>query len=207
MASKYSLAERLRKQLQARLSTEAKVSQQQAAIAIGAARNELIQRKVYADYYAERVLSVSNYITEYGYDEPLKPTWDSDRNLYSLKLPAQPIELPNGVGIQEVKRKGETEYAMIRVEPFSGNLYRGMAGANLPRPKYFVKGRTLYFDEESVGDKTEIIVSMVADSAGIGDLDTLPIDPDMELMIITRAKEILLVPNNPEDVLNDNVST
>lgn len=205
-SSKYSLAERLVKQIQSRMSKEAKIGLREAILAIGSARDSVVRNKVLSDYY-EGGVRTSNYLSEFGYDEKLTPTWDGDRGLYSLSLPALPIQLPKNIAIQDVSIKGQTEYAFVQVAPFSGNLYRNLAASNIPRPAFFQKGGSIYFSPDTVGEKSEIIISMIAQSSGIADRDTLPIDPDMELEIITLAKEILLAPNNPEDTLNDGVGT
>ena len=204
-SSKFSLAERVRKELQAVMDTESKVTQQQAILTVGSARDKLVYNRLIGDYQANKSINYAMYLSEFGYDTPLNPTWDADRNLYSLQLPALPIELPRNSGIQDVHIKGQTEYSFVQVEPFSGNMYRGMAASKLPRPTFFQKGGTLYFPPTAVSEKSEIIISEVAQSSGIGDRDTLPIDPSMELDIIALAKEMLLMPDKPEDNITDGV--
>ena len=203
--SLYSLAERLRKQLQSRLSTEAKVSMQEAILAIGSARDKIIQNKLYAQYHTDGHMVIQNLMSEYGYDEKLNPVWDADRELYSLRLPALPIELPKNSGIVDVRVKGQKDYSFIQSEPFNGTMYRGLAAATIPRAEFFQKGANIYFSEDSVGGKTNIILTMIASSSGINDRDTLPIDPDMEMDIIEMAKQTVLTPDKPVDVLNDGV--
>ena len=152
MDSKYSLAERVMKRIQARLSTDSKVSIQQAILAVGSARDKLLQAKLYADSYGDREVSKSTYITEYGWDGELKPYWDTNKKMFYITLPTIPIELRNDGGMVNVTNSCDNDYSYVRVAPFSANLYRGLGAANLPRPVYFRKRYKVYFNGKDTSE-------------------------------------------------------
>lgn len=128
--------------------------------------------------------------------------FDDDRERCYIDLPAVPMSLPGMQGIQEVRpQTGDvaTDVAMIPIMPNELELFRSLnVGSEIFKDQFcFEPSRDkIWFterDNETLleADIEEVEVKLVVlDPAQIGDNDTLPVPPEMEMDII---KDVLML--------------
>lgn len=142
---------------------------------------------------------------------------DQDRERCYIDLPAVHMNLPGGLGIQEVRpQTGDiaTDVAMIPILPNEIELFRSLnVGSEIFKDQWcFEPSRDkIWFTEcdnetllEAGIEEVEVKL-VVLDPAQIGDNDTLPVPPEMEMDII---KDVLLLhgynPQQAADLINNN---
>lgn len=199
--SKYQLAERLRKELQPRLTTDTKVMQNEAESAIADARDKLLKDLLWSRYFAGESLRTDAFTSEFGFDESLRPKYDSKRKLWYLWLPAQPLDLPKNSAIVSVGIIGENDIYFVRTSPRSKNLFRNLPGSSLPRQTYWIEGEKMFFGKD-LSEESCLYVKMVAEGKSIDSRVFFPMPPDMEMEVIELAKQKYI--NQPaEDPTDD----
>lgn len=199
--SKYELAERLRKEMQPRLTPNTKVSQQEAELAVSDARDKLLKDLIWNRYYQGESLRTDAFTSEFGFDEHLHPTYDSKRKLWYLWCPAQPLDLPKNSGIVSVGIVGENDILFVRTSPRSKNLFRNLPASNLPRQTYWLEGDKIFFGKD-LNEQSCLFVKMVAEAKSVDSREFLPMPPDMELEVIELAKQ-KYINQPPADPVND----
>jgi|DEB0MinimDraft_3_1074331.scaffolds.fasta_scaffold16870_2 hypothetical protein len=203
MESKYSLAEQVRKVIQPRLSTDTKVTQQEAMLTVGNVADKLIQVKLYQEYYADGGMDLSPFIQTY---KNVTAEYDEEDCEWFAWLPAKPIGLPKASGLVELYVKGYADYPLIRTFTSNRALYRNLDGGSLPRGTYWQENDKIIFGQEMSG-KQNLILKMVSQMSDLDDNQELNIDPSMAAEIIQLSVQSLLQVNGQEDINNDNIGT
>jgi len=203
-SSIYSISERAKKIIDPRLTTDSKVTMQELVQAVGNVRDKLVMDEAYSQRYSNETIDVDEILKSYGYKESLNPEWDVDRNSWKLKLPALPIDLPHSAGLRGVSVKCDDMISMVRTEPGSRNMFRGMFAAALPRDSYHRELDEIYFHQEMTEDM-EMVCQIVPSSSSLSDREQVPIARHTEINIIIQVSEFYLgVKAVAEDaILND----
>jgi|TARA_R110002167_G_scaffold3714_1_gene17999 hypothetical protein len=185
------------------MTTDSKVTMQEMLQTIGSARDKLIANEAYSQRYAEEPIEVDEIIKSYGYTEVINPEWDSTRNSWKLQLPAIPIELPYSAGLRGVSVRGNDNLSMVRVEPNSNNMFRGLYGSSIPRDTYHREMNEIYFHQAMTEDMC-IVMQIVPASKSLNSREEIPISQTMEIDIIKQVSEFYLsVGQVPEDSISD----
>lgn len=120
-------------------------------------------------------------------------------------LPAQPINLPRGMGVWRVYSQKNPSVSWIPIQAGSTFMLNGMIDDSLDllnTYEYF-DNKTLYFNNTVAEMPTDMKVQMVVvDPDQISETDLLPIPADMEEDVITDVLRIVGM-NETEDNLND----
>lgn len=145
-----------------------------------------------------------------AFDEPLQHTYiatytnvtvtnDTQRQRNYALLPARPMHLPGGLGIQEVRPytgKPAKDVPMIPIMPHEISLFSGLnTGMEIFKDSYCWEPDRdrVWFTEKN--DATLIDNSITAveikmaviDPAQVGTTDELPISPEMEIDVISQV--------------------
>lgn len=209
MATKRGLGIRILKMLNPKLTQDAKVSIQEISIAVGTARDSIVTNKLLRQYYNGDAIVYGAYIKEYGYDSPISVSYNTQKNLYYVEMPAFPLNLPNGTGIREVGIVGcEGENTFIPLNPQSRGLYKNLYGSHsqLPRVGYWFEGYNMNFSKD-LSENNNIYMKMIPASEYLSDRDEFYISPDDEADIMRSVLENYLpISQIPEDLRNNNIS-
>ena len=129
-----------------------------------------------------------------------------DKTKYAI-LPAIPIGLPMGRGIQEVCFDDDSEQAMIPLPSNYKTLYGNLASSSLQgQVGYYYKQDKLYFyNYPNLDTEQTVSISMVAPINGLDTDDTFTLLPEVQEMLVKEAVNFFGAPAPPEDQLNDNV--
>ena len=205
MSSLYSLSERTLKIVSPRLTTDSRVTMQEMTLTLGSIRDKLIIGEAYSQRYAEEPIEVDEIIKSYGYTENIHPEWDVNRNLWKVQLPAIPIDLPHSAGLRGISVKGDDSLSMVRVEPGSDNMFRGMFGSSLPRDTYHREMGELYF-HQVMSEEMCVVMQIVPSSSSLSTREEIPLNKTMEMDMIIQAAEFYIgVGQVQEDqILDDN---
>lgn len=133
-----------------------------------------------------------------------------------IDLPAQPMNIPGGEGIQQVKpQTGEPDIdrAMVLIKPNEFEMFRSLlVGAEIMKDQFCAEPdrSKIWFTEindETLLDQdiTDVELKMVViDPSQVGENDAYPIPPEMEIDIL---KELLVLhgynPQQAHDMIND----
>ena len=151
------------------------------------------------------ILASSNAITFVSIDLYTLTT-DTQSDLQATAtLPAQPINLPRGMGVWRVYSRKNPSVSWIPIQAGSTFMLDGMIddSIDLLNTYEYFDNKTLYFNS-TVGEiPTDMKVQMVVvDPDQISETDLLPIPADMEEDVILDVLKIVGM-NEQEDNLND----
>jgi hypothetical protein len=205
MSSLYSLAERTLKIAEPRLTTDTAVTMQEAILTIGTVRDKLIMNEAYAQRYAQETIEVEEILKTYGYDVDINPVYDVSRDMWKITLPAQPLDMPLSAGLRGISVRGGDNLSMVRLEPGSINMTRGMHSAALPRDAYHRELMELYF-HQPMTEEMCMVMQIVPASKSLKSREEVPLTPAMEMDIVMQTSEFLIaVGAQAEDpMLDDN---
>ena len=176
---------------------------------------------------AHKLIKGEYYELKNAFDEPLQHTYiatytnitvtnDTQRQRNYALLPARPMHLPGGLGIQEVSPytgKPAIDVPMIPLMPHEISLFRGLnTGMEIFKDSWCWepdRDRVWFteMNDETLIDKSITAVEMklaVIDPAQVGETDELPVCPEMEIDII---REVLALHGytgkEVQDLVND----
>lgn len=208
MATKRGLAERVLKMINPKLTQDSKVSLQQMSLDVGTARDTIITADILAKYYNGDAVVYGGLIQEYGYETSINVSYDTNKRLFYIEMPAMPLDLPNGIGIREVGIVGcEGEDTFIPLNAQSKGLYKNLYGnhTQLPRAGYWFEGYNMYFSKP-LSEDNDMYLKMIPASEYLDDRDEFYISPDMEARIIQSLLQAHLpLKQVPEDLSNNNI--
>lgn len=141
---------------------------------------------------------------------------DTTRKRNYCVLPAYPMNLPGGVGVQQVKPQTGLpvkDVAMIPIQPHEYEMFKSLlVGSELMKDlwTYEVDRNKIWFTKKSDKTLLESNITLVEakivvhDPAQILDTDPYPVPPEMEMAII---KEVLMLhgyaPQKAADLINN----
>lgn len=151
------------------------------------------------------IIDPVTYTTELGNVECCSDTDNTQSLLGSITLPAQPMNLPRGMGVWRVYSKSTPHSPYI---PLPSGQYTltsavshntlGASVTGIPTYEYFSRDTILFNQNVSEMPETLSIQLVVVDPDTIGEYDPLPVPPEMEFQIISEVLQLLgQVP--PED--------
>ena len=141
---------------------------------------------------------------------------DTTRNRNYSVLPAYPMNLPKGMGVQQVKPitgNRTTDVAMIPLQPMELEMFQSLqVGEEVLKDQFcFELDRSKIFYTEANGKtllesniSTVEVKMLVIDPAQVADTDMYPVPPEMEMDIL---KGVLVLngydPKTAADLIND----
>lgn len=132
---------------------------------------------------------------------------DTGRNLWYSNLPATPIALPDGKGINMVSYQKDQYNQFIPLK--NGSMWMfGEVGGEMDlqgNTGFFQEGKKIYFPNYQSTGYDKVLIKLVADSADLGDDDFFAVPPDaMEQIVKTVVSMYAPMQNKPVDLSNNN---
>lgn len=177
---------------------------QEIALSLNQARNTLARDFFYAGLKSGDSFTDPNWISSFNEVDVQK---DTDRNLWYSNLPATPIALPDGKGINMVSYQKDQYNQFIPLK--NGSMWMfGEVGGEMDlqgNTGFFQEGKKIYFPNYQSTGYDKVLIKLVADSADLGDDDFFAVPPDaMEQIVKTVVSMYAPFSQKPVDMKNDN---
>jgi len=117
--------------------------------------NELGRKSYFENWQLSGALLDESFITTWDEDNAIRVVDEEDQYSY-LELPADPMDLPRGAGIQEIfpMERGEYNQSVVIVSHADVRLYQNQKAGNMQAKLWgYRKGNRFYFGEDNVGGK------------------------------------------------------
>lgn len=204
MATKYYLAEQVRRILTGGDPSAPAVKLQEIMGAIGQVINRKLKADVFQVTFASGDTIPDNYIVATYDNIPVEVYKGRSR----AKLPAVPVALPKGMGIYHVGAAGDPDdfyipipsgqTAMLKTQPLINDL--------LGRIAYEVAGNYVVFHKDITRPPSSVskvdMKLVVMDINNYSDYDPLPIPADFETDIITEVVKLFSVEPSPDNIVD-----
>jgi hypothetical protein len=145
----------------------------------------------------------TDYLSQY---EDVTILTNAAQSLRYITLPANPIDLPDEMGIYMISPMKNPEIGFYRIPGVGLPLYRGMSSVETEDiTTYWVVGSTVYFKNVDPFI-SKVLVTMVASSKDIAEGANYPIPPDAEAEILeVLYQQYAPVQQTPHDEIEDGV--
>lgn len=177
---------------------------QEIALAVNQIRNTLARDFFYAGLKSGDSFTDPNWISSFDNVDVQK---DTDRNLWYSNLPAAPIALPDGKGINMVSYQKDQYNQFIPLKNGSMWMFGESGEMDLQgNTGFFQEGKKIYFPNYQSTGYDKVLIKLVADSADLTDDDFFAVPPDvMEQIVKTVVGMYAPMQNKPVDLSNNNV--
>jgi hypothetical protein len=131
---------------------------------------------------------------------------DSDTEEYYTLMPADPVDIPGGVGIRRVSPMKDLNKSYRPVPDGFCGLYEGLEGFSLEgNIGFYIEGKRIYYVGMKSGKAPEKVrVTMVLGIDSLDENQEINIPPDMEAEIIQYVVQLYSA-YRKDDEVNDNV--
>lgn len=204
--NKYKIAEQARKILYPSGTNDAAFSMQEALLAVGQARDRLIQEDYYQKLNSEERYIAFNYVAVYdnngqGYSVQM----DAVKNRAYLDLPCRIIDLPKQRGLVQVTTIGFEEDAYVPIEQTALAMYKGLEDMDGEK-FYYPQGQRLYFSK-NVGEDTKISILAIPSGESLDPFEDFAFPSNLEQELVNRTIQLYSAQKGiPQDKINDNAS-
>lgn len=179
MSTKKQLAEQvLRKISGGNVVTDGQIDIREIMLDLDQLRDDYVKQHFYQNIKEENYSVDEQFLSLY---ENVSIT--SSGGSYKLTLPANPIDLPRGLGIYMIYPHGDESDPFIIMDAGAQFIYGGKQELN-------VTGKNYIWFRSGVGvvkgtpSSVSVDILMVASSKDIPELDTYPLTPDAESVIL-----------------------
>lgn len=201
--TKRALAEQIFLLLYPKATKDAKTDLREIITAVGELADSLRQAAVYDMMKMEEYDMIGDFITYY---DDIAIEFDASRNQYFSYLPAQPLGLPNNMGVWNVCYQADEANSFVPATHNYIPLYSGLQAYTSSRVVYKPIQNKIYYTNISNTD-AKIAVSLIASAESIGEREVINCPTNYFPQIIQGVLEIYKIQKGiVEDLFNNEIS-